>query len=360
MSGVHGRNIILSIFGESHGPSVGVVITGLPSGMAVDMERISAEMARRRPGNGPFSTPRKESDIPVVESGVYQGKTTGTPLCVRIPSRGQHSADYDRTALLPRPGHGDYTGYIKYKGMNDPHGGGHFSGRITAPLVFAGALAAAWLEEWGVTIGSHLRRIGAAEDVPFQETGEPKERLEALRKETLPVLHEEARKAMEEEILSARKEGDSVGGIVETMAVGLPAGVGDPFFDSVESRLAHVLFSIPAVKGVEFGAGFALSSLRGSAANDPFRTDGKRIWTETNHCGGVLGGITDGMPLLFRTALKPTPSIFKEQKTVDMVNMTNETLRIKGRHDPCIVPRALPVVEAVTAWILMDMMMDME
>lgn len=358
MKDTYGEKVQITIFGESHGPAIGAVIDGLPAGICLDTERIRKEMDRRAPGRDTLSTQRKESDAFFIQSGVFQGRTTGTALCVLIPNSGQHSGDYEDLRHLMRPGHGDYTGRVKYQGYNDYRGGGHFSGRLTAPLVFAGAIVSQWLEERGILVSAHIRRIGQIEDIPFDPMGEPVDKLKTLKEMALPVLDAPKAKEMEENILCALKEGDSVGGIIECMAVGLPAGLGDPFFDSVESRLSHAIFSIPAVKGIEFGSGFSFAGLRGSEANDAFCMDGKTVKTKTNRSGGILGGITDGMPLLYRAVIKPTASIAKPQETVDMDTMSDTVLRIRGRHDPCIVKRAVPVLEAVTAWTIMDMMLS--
>jgi chorismate synthase len=354
MGGVWGRNIKLSIFGESHGKGVGVIIDGLPSGIELDIEDIQFEMNRRRPGKDPFSTPRNETDKVEIMSGYFNDRTTGTPLCAFIANKDQRSKDYGKTKDLMRPGHADYTGYHRYSGFNDFRGGGHFSGRLTAPLVFAGALSKQILRQKGVIIGSHIYQIGTINDIPFDKVNIKAETLNDLRKKDFPVIDEEKGKKMKDMILEVKKEGDSIGGIIECAAINLPPGVGEPFFDSVESTLSHLLFSIPAVKGVEFGTGFDMAKMKGSKANDEYYIKNDVVKTYTNNNGGILGGITNGMPVIFKAAFKPTPSISKPQRTVDISIMENTEIQIEGRHDPCIVQRAIPVVEAATAIALLD------
>ncbi len=358
MGATFGRNLRMTIFGESHGKGIGLVLDGLPPGTPIEEEFIKEEMARRAPGKNRMSTQRQENDAFIIESGVFEGKATGTPLCVLIPNSDQHSKDYSLLKDVMRPGHADYAGKVRYKGFNDYRGGGHFSGRLTAPLVFTGAVARTVLAQKGIVVGAHVARIGTVTDILFNPLGETAERLQALRKFTLPVLDGGKDSLMEAEIMSAREQMDSVGGIVEVMAVGMPPGVGDPFFDSLESRLSHALFSVPAVKGIEFGAGFAMATLKGSEANDPMTVENGRVQTTRNNNGGITGGITNGMPVLFRVAIKPTPSIGQPQQTVNVTEGKDTVLEIKGRHDPCIVPRAVPVVEAVTAWVLLDMLLE--
>ena len=357
MSATFGRNIRMTIFGESHGKAIGLVLDGIPPGTPIDESFIKEEMARRAPGQNQMSTQRQEKDAFIIESGVFEGKAAGTPICVLIPNSDQHSKDYSLLKDVMRPGHADYAGKVKYKGFNDYRGGGHFSGRLTAPLVFAGALAKTVLAKRGITVGAHIAFIGKVTDGLFDPLGETAERLQELRSHILPVLDENKETLMEAEIMAAREQQDSVGGIVEVMATGMPAGIGDPFFDSLESRLAHALFSVPAVKGIEFGAGFAMAALKGSEANDPMIFEGDKVRTTRNNNGGITGGITNGMPVLFRVAVKPTPSISQPQQTVNVTERKNTVLEIKGRHDPCIVPRAVPVMEAVTAWVLLDMLL---
>ena len=358
MSATFGRNLRMTIFGESHGKGIGLVLDGLPPGTPIEEEFIKEEMARRAPGKNQMSTQRQEKDAFIIESGVFEGKATGTPLCVLIPNSDQHSKDYSLLKDVMRPGHADYAGKVRYNGFNDYRGGGHFSGRLTAPLVFTGAVAKTVLAQKGIVVGAHVARIGKITDDLFNPLGEMTERLMALRKFTLPVLDDGKASLMEAEIMAAREQMDSVGGIVEVMAVGMPPGVGDPFFDSLESRLSHALFSVPAVKGIEFGAGFALAVRKGSEANDPMTFDKGNVRTTRNNNGGITGGITNGMPVLFRVAIKPTPSIGQPQQTVNVTEGKDTILEVKGRHDPCIVPRAVPVIEAVTAWVLLDMLLD--
>jgi chorismate synthase len=349
MSGVWGNKIKYSIFGESHGNSIGIIIDGLPSGIELDIEEINREMRRRAPGKNKFSTARNEKDEFQIQSGYFNNRTTGTPLCITIKNSDQHSKDYEKTKSLLRPSHADYTGFIKYEGFNDYRGGGHFSGRLTAPIVFAGAVAKQILKKQGIIIGSHIKSIGTVEDNYFDSVNIKKELLEELSKKEFPTIDEEKALKMKEEILKCKEELDSIGGIVECAILNLPAGIGSPFFNSVESILSSLMFSIPAVKGVEFGAGFNISRMKGSQANDEFFIENDNIKTYTNNNGGILGGITNGMPLIFRVAFKPTASIAKEQRTVNIVTRENTMIRIEGRHDPCIVQRAVPVVEAAAA-----------
>ena len=318
-----------TIFGESHGPCVGVVLEDVPAGLALDMDFIRAMLARRAPGNGPTATARREADEPRILSGVQDGVTTGAPLCAVIDNSDTHSSDYSELADKPRPSHSDYAAWVKYGGHNDVRGGGHFSGRLTAPLVFAGAVAAQILRDRGVTLRAEISCLGGEQD-PSPER-------------------------VREIILAARGELDSVGGAVRCTITGLPAGLGGPDFgENIEGELARALFAIPAVKGVQFGAGFGFAGMRGSEANDPFRVKDGRVVTEKNDSGGVNGGISNGMPIVFECAFRPTPSIGIEQDTVDLRTMTDASLTIKGRHDPCIVPRALPAVEAAAALTIVD------
>lgn len=358
MSGIWGSNIKLSIFGESHGKAIGIVIDGLKPGITLDLDYINKEMKRRAPGNNKLSTPRKERDQFEIVSGYFNNKTTGTPLCTLIYNTNQQSKDYKEIKDIMRPGHGDYTGNIKYFGFNDYRGGGHFSGRITATLVFAGAIAKQILEKKDIIIGSHIKSIGHIEDPYFDSVNIDGEFLKKIISKTFPVIYDKKGLEMQELILKEKEELDSVGGIVETAVVNLPAGVGSPFFDSIESKFSQLLFSIPGVKGVEFGAGFGITNMKGSASNDEYYIKNDVVRTYTNHNGGILGGISSGMPILFRTAFKPTPSIGKMQRTIDISKLTNIEVEVKGRHDPCIVPRAVPVVEAVAAIGLLDLMIE--
>ncbi len=360
MSGIWGNNIKLSIFGQSHGKAIGIVIDGLPAGIELDFDYINNEMQRRAPGKNKISTPRKESDEFDILSGYFNSKTTGTPLCAVIYNTNQHSKDYESIKNIMRPSHADYTGYIKYSGFNDYRGGGHFSGRLTAPLVFAGAIAKQILEKKDIIIGSHIRSIGSINEEYFDWVNLKGEFLKEIAKKDFPVIDDEIGAKMKEHILNAKEEKDSVGGIVETAVINLSSGIGSPFFNSVESKLAHILFSIPAVKGVEFGAGFDITKMKGSEANDEFFIDEDKVRTYTNNNGGILGGITSGMPIIFRTAFKPTPSIGKVQKTVDISKRENIQIKVTGRHDPCIVQRAVPVVEAACAVSLLDLVIERE
>ena len=357
MSSSIGESIRLTIFGESHGEAIGCVLDGLPAGEEVDREAILRQMARRAPGRDKTSTPRREDDTPEILSGLLNGRTTGAPLAMLIRNRNTRSADYDELIRLPRPGHADYTGFVRYDGYNDPRGGGHFSGRLTAPMVFAGAVCRGILRRRGVSIGGHILSIADVSDDRFDPVTVDAALLDSLAERPFSLLNSAAEAPMRARVEAARLALDSVGGVVEVAAAGLPVGVGSPMFGGVENRLAALLFGIPAVKGVEFGEGFGFAALRGSEANDPFvyDPDGQVVATQ-NHNGGLLGGITNGMPLVVRAAIKPTASIAQSQKTVDLYAGREATLAVKGRHDPCIVPRALPVVEAAVAIGLLDAM----
>lgn len=350
MKNTFGQSVSVTLFGESHGPAIGAVIDGLAPGIPVDEENIRRMMQLRQPG-GAISTARKEADVVEFLSGVLNGRTTGTPIALIIKNEDTHSADYQQMQSLMRPGHADYPAMCKYHGFQDTRGGGHFSGRITAALTAAGAICMTALSGRGILLGTHIARCAGINDRPFDDL--PAD-LRALETATFPVLNEDAGEKMKQAILSAREDGDSVGGILETAVLGMPAGVGEPWFDTLESTLSHILFSVPGIKGVEFGDGFALSDKRGSEANDPLRYLDGRVVTETNHGGGIGGGISNGMPILFRSAVKPTPSIAKAQKTVDIKNQQDVELRIRGRHDPAIVHRARIVIDAVTAIALCD------
>lgn len=355
MSGVWGNKIKVSIFGESHGTAIGINIDGLPSGFEIDMDKINEEMARRAPGKSSISTARKEADSPEILSGFFEGKTTGTPLCGIIRNGDTRSKDYGKTKDLMRPGHADYSGNIRYNGFNDYRGGGHFSGRITAPLVFAGAICKQVLESKGIFIGAHINSIGNIKDNKFNELNIGKGELLALRNKEMPLVNEALEVKMREAILESKNNGDSLGGTIECGVMGINAGVGNPFFHSVESTLAHLIFSVPAVKGIEFGKGFEMATMQGSECNDEYYYENETVKTKTNNNGGILGGITNGMPLIFKVAIKPTPSILKKQNTINISTKENSELQIEGRHDPCIVQRALPVIEAVTAIGLLDL-----
>ncbi|MCT4607444.1 MAG: chorismate synthase [Marinisporobacter sp.] len=360
MSGIWGNNIKVSIFGESHGKGIGVVIDGLKGGITLNLEEINREMQRRAPGKSKLTTSRKEKDQFEILSGYFNDQTTGTPLCAVIYNTNQRSKDYEKTKSMMRPGHADYTGYVKYFGANDYRGGGHFSGRITAPLVFAGAVAKQILEKKNIWIGSHIKSIGTIEEDGFDDVNVKEKVLKELTYKEFPVIDHEKGNIMKETILKAKAELDSVGGIIETAIVNLPVGVGSPFFDSIESKLSHMLFSIPGVKGVEFGEGFSITKMKGSEANDEYFIEDGEIKTFTNNNGGILGGISNGMPIIFKVALKPTPSIGKMQRSVHIEKRENINMEIEGRHDPCIVPRAVPVVEAAAAIALLDLLVEKE
>lgn len=355
MSSMWGKNIKISVFGESHGKAIGVTIDGLPAGFQPDMGKVAEYMAKRRPG-GEYSTPRKEADLPDVISGMFEGKFTGAPLTALVYNTDTKSGDYALMAYKARPGHADYTAYVKYNGANDYRGGGHFSGRLTACLTFAGALCEQVLNSQGITITAHVAEIGGVKDTPFGIDVD-----DALLQKlncAFPVIDCEAKEKMQNVISAAAADKDSVGGVVECMIKGLPAGVGSPMFDGVENKIASLVFGIPAVKGVEFGLGFGYGEARGSAVNDAFVMRDGDVATITNNCGGILGGITDGMPVVFRAAFKPTPSIAKKQKTVDFKEDVDTEIEIKGRHDPCVVVRAVPVVTAAAAIAVLDLLYE--
>ena len=339
-----------TIFGESHGSAIGVAITGLPAGLELDLQAIEFEMARRATGKNKLSTPRKEADQIEWLSGVFEGKTTGTPLALMIRNTDQHSKDYTQLKILPRPSHADYSGAVRYNGCGDYRGGGHFSGRLTAPLVAAGAIAKQILAQRGVFVGAHIASIAGIPDTPLDSAADARALLSSVARKDFPVIDDQAGQQMQQAILQAREEQDSVGGTIECMVSGLPVGLGSPDLDeNAEGIFARHLFAVPAVKGLEFGAGFAFANMRGSQANDPFYMDGSAVRTRTNHSGGINGGITNGMPLVFTVVMRPTPSIAREQDTINLTTGENAKLSIQGRHDPCIVHRAVPVIEAAAA-----------
>ena len=354
MSSTYGENLKLSIFGQSHAPAIGMTLDGIPAGLPVDLEALQAFLNRRAPGQNDYSTPRKEEDRPEFLSGLLDGHTCGAPLAAIIRNTNTRSGDYSNLKDCPRPGHADYTAQVKYGGFQDVAGGGHFSGRLTAPLCIAGGLCKQWLEAKGIRIGAHIAAIAGVSDVPFDPMNPQLDDVDTL----FPVLDAQAGAGMREAVSAARMSLDSVGGIIECAATGLPAGLGEPMFGGVEGRIAQIVYGIPAVKGVEFGIGFEAASLRGSENNDPFRMENGKVVTSTNHCGGILGGITNGMPLLFRAAFKPTPSISQSQQSVSLSRGENQELVVKGRHDPCIVPRAVPVVEAAAAIAIFDLLLE--
>ena len=346
MSSSYGENIRLTIFGQSHSPAIGMTLEGIPAGERIDLERLQRFLRRRAPGQSDYTTPRKEADESEFLSGLVDGITCGAPLAAIIRNTDIRSADYAAFAAVPRPGHADYTAQVKYGGAQDRSGGGHFSGRMTAPLCVAGGICLQLLAAEGIRVISRIAAIGSVHD-----TGELKA---STADKPFPTVDDGRGEAMRAEIADARAEGDSVGGVIECAVLGLPAGLGDPMFDGMENRIAAAAFAIPAVKGIEFGSGFASAALRGSENNDPFIVENGTVKTETNHCGGILGGITNGMPLTFRVAIKPTPSIAGEQRSVNLETLKAEKLRVTGRHDPCIVPRAVPCVEAAAAIAVYD------
>lgn len=352
MKNTFGESVSVTIFGESHGKMIGAVLDGMAPGIPVDADFIRNQMILRQ-SVGALSTARREPDEVQIVSGVVDGKTTGTPITLIIANSDTKSNDYNEMRSIARPGHADFTAFEKYHGFSDIRGGGHFSGRITAGLVAAGAIAISALNAKGINIGTHIAACAGINDRPFENLEDD---IAELRTKNLAVLSDEKAQLMIKAIESAKTEGDSVGGILETAVTGLPSGVGEPWFDTLESVISHILFSIPAVKGVEFGDGFALAAMRGSTANDAFYAENGKVYTKTNHCGGILGGISNGMPLIVRCAVKPTPSIFKEQETVDFKAAENKSLQIKGRHDPAIVHRARVVADSAVALALCDML----
>ena len=346
MSSSYGENLRITIFGQSHAPAIGVTMEGIPAGEPVDLEALQRFLNRRAPGQNDWSTPRREADRPEVLCGIVNGVTCGAPLTAIIRNTNTRSGDYAALRRTPRPGHADYTAEVKYSGAQDAAGGGHFSGRLTAPLCIAGGICLQLLSREGITVISRIAAIaGIADDGALTASTADK---------PFPTVSDARGEQMRAAIAAARAEGDSVGGIIECAVLGLPAGLGDPMFGGMENRIASAVFGIPAVKGIEFGAGFAAAALRGSENNDAFAVENGKIVTETNRCGGILGGITDGMPLLFRAAVKPTPSISRAQRTVDLDTLESAELRITGRHDPCIVPRAVPCIEAAAAIAVYD------
>lgn len=358
MKSAIGQCIQLSLFGESHGEAIGVVIQGLPSGILIDQAWMQKQMEKRKP-KGKISTQRHEADIPEIVSGVFEGKTTGTPLCILIRNENMRSKDYSKMRDIPRPSHADYTAQVKYQGFQDYRGGGHFSGRITAPLVAAGAIFLQMLKSKGIEVGTHVSQMQEIIDEPLADDEIVlRKQLLALEDQYLACIQDSVRDAVQKRIEEAQAQGDSMGGILESAVVGMPAGVGEPFFDSVESKLAHLLFSIGAVKGVEFGDGFDFAAKTGSEANDGFAIKDGQLQTLTNHNGGINGGITNGMPLRIRTVVKPTPSIYKPQSSVNLKTGEAVTLQIEGRHDPAILHRARVVVDSMIALGLVDLLTE--
>lgn len=359
MSSIWTNRISISIFGESHGPAIGVVIDNLPAGEYINVEELGRFMARRAPKKDGTTTSRSEKDMPQILSGVHNERTTGTPLCAFIQNTDTHSGDYSNISRLARPGHADYTGALRYKGFNDVRGGGHFSGRLTAPLCFAGAVCSQILERRGIYVGAHILSIHDTRDSEFDHVKVSREDILDVRYKEFPVINDRKGKIMFEDIQKARLGCESLGGIIECAAINVPAGIGSPIFNGLENSIAQLIFGIPAVKGLEFGAGFMTAKMVGSQNNDEFYVDDfGHVKTRTNNHGGILGGISSGMPITLNVAIKPTPSIAKPQATVDYSNMSNEVLEIKGRHDPCIVPRAVPCVEAAVSLAILSHMLD--
>ncbi len=360
MSTAYGKNINISIYGGSHDEHIGIYASGLPKGFKVDTAALERFMARRAPNGGAYSTARREPDTPIFLSGLTpDGVLDGEELHAMIKNTNTRSSDYNNLSFVPRPSHADFAARQKYGEKVDLRGGGHFSGRLTAPLCIVGGICLQYLHTKGIDVAAHIYSIGKAADTPFDLAMVSTKEFDVLAKRAdFPVLDSDMGELMKSEIESARLDGDSVGGIIECAALGLPSGLGEHMFDGIENRISGAMFGIPAVKGIEFGNGFACAALRGSQNNDAFFTDGKEIRTRTNNCGGILGGMSNGMPLVFRVAMKPTPSIYKEQDSVDMLSMQNVKLTIKGRHDPCIVVRAVPAIEAAAAIALYDLLTD--
>ncbi len=358
MGSIWGESLKISLFGESHGKGIGVVVDNFPAGIRYDEEFVTAQLRRRAGGHNFTSTARKEGDIPEVISGIYKGYTTGAPICAIIRNEDIRSEDYRSLMDIPRPSHADFTGKVRYNGYNDPRGGGHFSARLTAMLTYAGALCQIYLMERGITIGSHIASIGEVSDMEFDPVLVSAKQLNGLREMGFNVIDKGAQKAMLELIAKAKSKGDSVGGVIECAVVGMPTGIGNPIFGSVESKLSSILFAIPAVKGVEFGAGFDISKQYGSSVNDRLVKMDFQVKTGTNYSGGIVGGITNSMPIILRAAFKPTPSISAEQQTLNLATGQQDTLVIKGRHDPCVVTRAGVIVESATAIAIVDLFLE--
>ena len=358
MSSIIGNKIKISVFGESHGKSIGVVIDGLPSGKKINLDDIILQLLRRSPGLDDISSMRQEKDIPEIQSGLFNNKTTGTPLCAIIKNEDILSQNYEKNKHLMRPGHADYTGHIHYKGFEDYRGGGHFSGRLTCPIVFAGSICRQILEQYEILIASHISSIGNIQDENFNPTHIANSLINKLSQEKFPVINKLIKDEMKEKILEVKNDNNSIGGTIECAITGVPAGIGEPIFDGIESKIASFIFGIPGVKGLEFGSGFQSSLMMGSENNDEFIFENNTIKTSTNNHGGILGGISSGMPILFKIAIKPTPSIPKPQNTINIKNNKQESLLIHGRHDPCIVPRVAPVVESISAIAILDLLLN--
>lgn len=353
MSSTYGEKLHLSIFGQSHGAGIGMTLDGIPAGLSVNLEELQSFLNRRAPGQNDLSTPRKEEDRPEILSGIVNGYTCGAPIAALIRNTNTRSTDYSALKDCPRPGHADYTAQIKYNGFQDAAGGGHFSGRLTAPLCIAGGMCKQWLAERGIHVHAHIAQIGNVYDDCFDPVAPKTNQIDPL----FPVLNIQRGEEMQSQILKVKAEGDSIGGVIECAITGIPAGIGDPMFDGMEGRIAKIVFGIPGIKGVEFGSGFHCAAMTGSQNNDAFTVIDGKVQTKTNNAGGILGGITNAMPIIFRAAVKPTPSIAKLQDSVSLSEMIPATLTVKGRHDPCIVPRAVPVIEAAAAIAVFDAML---
>lgn len=354
MSSIYGENLKLSIFGQSHGPAIGMTLDGIPAGLPVDTDQLQTFLNRRAPGQNDWSTPRREEDQPEFLGGILDGFTCGAPIAAVIRNRNTRSGDYSNLKDCPRPGHADYTAQVKYGGFQDSAGGGHFSGRLTAPLCIAGGLCKQWLAELGIRVAARIASIGGETDSFELDPVNPQ--IDAIGTD-FPVFSHDAAERMQKKIAEARAEGDSVGGIIECCITGLPAGIGEPMFGGVESKISQIVYGIPAVKSLDFGAGYSAAYLRGSQCNDAYTVENGTIRTLTNHAGGIQGGITNGMPVIFQCAIKPTPSISRPQQSISLSKEEITTLEIKGRHDPCIVPRAVPVVEAAAAIAIFDLIL---
>lgn len=360
MSYSFGKNFKVSLFGQSHSEEIGIVIDGISAGYKINKDLIRKNLERRRPGKNKFSTARKEDDDFKIVSGEVEGITCGAPICAIIENKDQKSRDYDNLKGRPRPSHADYPAYVKFKGFNDIRGGGQFSGRMTAPIVIAGSIAEDLLLNRGIKIYSRIKSIGQASDIDLNLNDIGEEKLCDLKNEDFPVFQNEAREKMQEEILKAKEDGDSIGGIVETFVLNIPKGIGEPFFDSLESVISHAVFSVPGIRGIEFGSGFEAAKMHGSSHNDEYYYENGEVKTRTNNHGGIIGGLSSGMPIIFRTAVKPTSSIAKTQNTISLKDKKNVNLKIIGRHDPSIVPRALVAIEMITALAILDLVMEGE
>lgn len=360
MSYSFGKNYKVTLFGQSHSKEIGLVIDGIKAGYKINEDLIAKNLERRRPGRNEFSTPRKEKDLYQLVSGEVDGLTCGAPLCAIIKNKDQRSRDYENLKDKPRPSHADYPAFVKFYSHNDIRGGGQFSGRMTAPIVIGGSIAEDLLNQRGIKIYSRIKSIGQAKDDEILLEDIKEENFSDFKDQVFPVINPSSREKMKEEILKAKKDGDSIGGVVETFILNMPVGIGEPFFDSIESVISHAVFSVPGIKGIEFGSGFKAANMLGSTHNDSYYYKGDKVKTSTNNHGGIIGGLSTGMPIVFRTAVKPTSSIGKIQDTISLKNKNNEKLKIEGRHDPSIVPRALVAIEMITAIALLDLVMEGE